>query len=272
MAEPIQSPPSSADEPTLPPTDEILPPEPEALPRTDLLGHDDEEEASAPSPKPHRGWLWQGKVLPAFWTVGAALSLLLNIILIIVLLVLARQLFTLKALVRDQVLGGLAENFRKMDAAVIRAEIEVNDTIPVNFELPVQFDLPVETTTTVLLSEDTFIQGARVDLRTGGLIIQDAPADIVLPAGTALPIHLSIVVPVDTIVPVDTRIPIHLTVPVAIPLEETELHEPFVGLQQVVDPYLDLLDQTPDSWDEALCGPDGGGPLCFLAPWLGGGR
>ena len=227
------------------------------------------DEAQGPSPA---RWLWQGKIGPAFWTVGALLSVVLNIVLIVALLLVARELFALKALVRDQVLGGLAENFRKMDQAVIRTEVVVNDIIPVNFELPVQFDLPVETTTTVRLSADTFIQGARVDLRTGGLIIQDAPADIILPAGTELPIHLSIVVPVDTIVPVDTRIPISLKVPVAIPLSETELHEPFVGLQQVVEPYLNLLDQTPNSWEEALCGDQGQGLLCFLAPWLSGGR
>ncbi len=230
-------------------------------------------DANAPatsSSRVGRRWLWQGRLGPAFWTVGSLLSVILNIVLIVIVLILARELFTLKSLVRDQVLGGLAENFRKMDEAVIRTEVIVNDTIPVNFELPVQFDLPVETTTMVVLTDDTYIQGARVDLRTGGLVIEDAPADIILPAGTQLPIHLAITVPVDTIVPVDTRIPISLRVPVAIPLAETELHEPFVGLQQVVEPYLELLDKTPNSWHEALCGKEQGGPLCFLAPWLEG--
>ncbi len=262
MSDPAQNPPSPDN---LPPADQVLPPEGEALPPIAL------------SPEPPRRsrtprWLWQGKLGPAFWTVGAALSFLLNIILIVTLLVLARELFALKALVRDQVLGGLATNFQKMDQAVIRTEVVVNDTIPIDFDLPVRFDLPVDTTTTVVLSEDTFIRGARVDLYTGGLTITNAPADIVLPAGTELPIRLSIVVPVDTVIPVQADIPITLTVPVAIPLDETELHEPFVGLQKVVEPYLNLLDQAPDSWEEALCGPDGHGPLCFLAPWLGGGR
>jgi len=230
-----------------------------------------QRSSSSSAPRIPR-WLWQGKICPAFWTLGAALSFLLNIILIVTLLLVARELFAVKALVRNQVLGGLATNFQKMDEAVIRTEVVVNDTIPVKFDLPVRFDLPVHTVTTVELTEDTLIHDARVDLRTGGLVITDAPADIVLPAGTELPIRLSIVVPVDTIVPVDTRIPVTLKVPVSIPLAETELHEPFVGLQKVVEPYLNLLDQAPDSWEEALCGEDGQGLWCFLAPWLSGGR
>ncbi len=206
-----------------------------------------------PSPEHEHGsawprWLWQGRFGPAFWTLGALFSFALNIVLIVTVLLLLQHVFTLKALVQDQLLGGLAENFRKMDEAVIRTEVVVNDTIPVQFELPVQFDLPVETETVVVLTRDTSIRGARVDLRTGGLLIQNAPADIVLPAGTELPVRLSIVVPVNTIVPVDTRIPVTLRVPVAIPLRETELHEPFVGLQRVLEPYQRLLEGLPDAW------------------------
>ncbi|NPA06205.1 MAG: hypothetical protein GXO54_02240 [Chloroflexi bacterium] len=207
--------------------------------------------AQAPSPEREHTWprwLWQGRLGPAFWTLGALFSFALNIALIVAVLLLLRQVFVLKTLVQDQLLGGLVENFRKMDEAVIRTEVVVNDTIPVQFDLPVQFELPVETETVVVLTQDTSIRGARVDLRTGGLIIQNAPADIVLPAGTKLPIRLSIVVPVNTVVPVDTRIPVTLRVPVAIPLRETELHEPFVGLQRVLEPYQHLLEGLPDAW------------------------
>ena len=278
--------PHAASDP-LPSTEEVLPPDDHALPAAALPPNEGEEQpapaatpappAAEPSPKTPRRrrlprWLWQGKLGPAFWTVGAALSFLLNIVLIVALLVLARELFALKGLVQHQMLGGLASNFQKMDEAVIRTEVVVNDTIPIDFDLPVRFDLPVNTTTTVVLTEDTFIREARVNLRTGGLVITDAPTDIVLPAGTELPIRLSIVVPVDTVIPVQADIPITLKVPVAIPLRETELHEPFVGLQEVVSPYLNLLERAPDSWREALCGPDGRGRLCFLAPWLSGER
>ncbi len=183
--------------------------------------------------------LWQGKVLPAFWTVSSAISMAVNVILIAVLLIVGKQLFALKSAV-SPLLDGLNDNFVLMDNAVIATRVEVHD------QIPVVFDLPVDTDTNVVLSQDVVIRNARVNLMTGGLVIQSAPADIVLPKGTVLPIHLSIVVPVNTQVPVD------LDVPVNIPLKETELHRPFVGLQQVVAPYKALLDGVPSSWD-ALC-------------------
>jgi hypothetical protein len=51
-------------------------------------------------------------------------------------------------------------------------------------------------------------------------------------------------------VPVDASIPITLNVPVDIPLEQTELHRPFVGLQQVVSPYYWLLQPQIDSVEQ----------------------
>lgn len=185
--------------------------------------------------------------LPAFWTVASILSMIVNVILIIILLILGRELFTLKALVGDQLLGGLYNNFILMDEAHIKT------TILVETEVPVQFTLPVVTDTTVQLTEDTRIDGARVTLNTGGLNILSAPTNIILPAGTNLPIALNITVPVDT------TIPIVLEVPVDIPLAETELHEPFVGLQDVVGPYYKMLADLPNAQEI---------PLCKSATWL----
>jgi hypothetical protein len=172
----------------------------------------------------------------------------------VILLVLGRQLFALKDLVNRQLVGGLHENFVLMDQARISTTVQVNDTIPV------QFDLPVNTTTVVRLTENTRNRGATVNLTTGGLTIRNAPANIVLPAGTELPIALDIVVPVNTTVPVE------LTVPVEIPLNQTELHKPFVGLQNVISPYQGLLSELPGSWQETpLCAVDFG-----LCDWLSG--
>ncbi|MEJ2759558.1 MAG: hypothetical protein P8046_13840, partial [Anaerolineales bacterium] len=84
-------------------------------------------------------------------------------------------------------------------------------------------------------------------LNTGGLNIVQAPTDIILPKGTALPIKLNLTVPVDT------EIPISISVPVEIPLNETELHEPFVGLQEVISPYYWMLIDQPNSWPQAKC-------------------
>lgn len=180
--------------------------------------------------------------MPAFWTVASLLSLIVNVILVAVVIALAGQLFSLRAVVKDQLIGGLATNFQLMDQAHIKTTVNVSTNVPA------KFILPVETKTTVTLTKDTTIKTARVTLSTGGLQISGAPTTIVLPAGTELPVELNIDVPVDQ------QIPVSLTVPVDIALNQTDLHKPFIGLQDVVRPYKTLLDQTPGSWEELICG------------------
>ena len=107
--------------------------------------------------------LWQGKIGPAFWTIAGLFSLTLNVILILVLILAGRELFALKQVVSDQLISGLYDNFVLMDEAVISTMVQVEDTIPV------QFTLPVKTSTSVVLTEDTLLQNATVDLATGGL-------------------------------------------------------------------------------------------------------
>ncbi|MBE0696954.1 MAG: hypothetical protein IH586_08520, partial [Anaerolineaceae bacterium] len=98
---------------------------------------------------------------------------------------------------------------------------------------------------------DTLISQATVyNLDAGPLTISQATMNIVLPAGSHLPVKL------DLIVPVDQKIPVNLMVDVDIPLNQTDLHEPFVGLQLVVKPYYTLLSDPPNTWQEALCGPN----------------
>jgi hypothetical protein len=198
------------------------------------------EAAPKPAPKPLRFG-------PPFWTITGILSLIVNLILIVALLALAGQLFTLKKLVQNQLLGGLYENFVLMDQAHIRT------TIPVNTTVPAKFDLALKTNTVVVLTESTTLENARVAyLSTGGLTIVDAPATIVLAEGTRLPVAL------DLSVPVDQQIPVSLNVNVDIPLSQTDLHTPFVGLQEVVRPYYRMLEDIPDNWAEVLCGPNPG--------------
>jgi len=55
-------------------------------------------------------------------------------------------------------------------------------------------------------------------------------------------------------VPVTTTVPINLNVPVDIPLQQTELHKPFIGLQQVVAPFYQMLQpQIKAPQDIPLC-------------------
>ncbi len=92
---------------------------------------------------------WQGKFVPAFWTISGLISLAVNVILIVILLILARELFNLKGLISNQLIGGLYENFVKMEQAVIETSVMVDSTIPVvntiavNDTIPVQFILPL---------------------------------------------------------------------------------------------------------------------------------
>lgn len=168
---------------------------------------------------------------------GSILSIILNVVLIIIVIILGVNLFTWKKVLEDMV-GGLYYNFILMDQATIVSTVEVDA------DMPVEFELPLKQETTVRLTKATKIDGARVTLSTGGLNIVNAPADIVLSEGTILPVEL------DLVVPVNTTIPVQITVPVNIPLDETELHAPFVGLQDVVSPIYWWLDNLPDSWWE----------------------
>jgi hypothetical protein len=189
-----------------------------------------------------RRLIWDGKIGPAFWTITGIVSLTVNVILVVLLISMGQQIFTLRSIVQDHVLGGLYANFKLMDEAHIRT------VIPVSTEVPAKFDLPLSTTTIVVLTEDTKIQGMTIaNLNAGALYISHAKADITFPAGSELPVRL------DLIVPVDQKIPVELEVMVDIPLNQTDLHEPFVGLQEVVKPYYTLLSDLPDSWQAVVC-------------------
>jgi hypothetical protein len=197
------------------------------------------------------------RVMPAFWTISSVLSLIVNVVLIAVLIVVGREIFFLRAVVGDGVLGGLFSNFQKMDAAHIRTTIQVNETITVKDTIPVQFTLPLEQDTVVTLVEDTHVNQTTIYLN--GVPV---PLNLILPKGTKLGISLNLDVPVDQTIPIELEVPVHLTVPVDIPLDQTELHEPFTGLQAVVSPYYEITSDMPATWEDIpFCGP-GSSWLC----------
>jgi hypothetical protein len=202
-------------------------------------------ESQAPAPKTSRF-----KFGPAFWTIASVISMTINIVVLIVLLLLLKVLGGPKAtlsLAQDQaagLLGGLHQNFVKMDAAHIKTQIHVAK------EIPVQFTLNVSGPTNVTLSQDVLIDGALVTVQTGGLNIVNARARIVLPVGTLLPIYID-----NLVVPVDQKVLAELDVPVDIPLNQTELHEPFVGLQKVVEPYYCFLEPSLTVNGSSVCPP-----------------
>ena len=187
------------------------------------------------------------KFLPAFWTIASVMSFTVNIVLLIVLLILLQMLGAIQLTADDQIsglLGGLYNNFVKMDEANIKTNIHVEK------EIPVQFTLNVSGPTNVTLTSDVTIDGALVTVQTGGLNIVNARARIVLPTGTLLPINIE-----NLLVPVDQKVLAVLDVPVDIPLDQTELHEPFTGLQQVVRPWYCLIEPNALLNNTQVCSP-----------------
>lgn len=188
------------------------------------------------------------KFLRALWTWTSVISIAFNVVILIVVFLALSLIRNFKIpenidiMVLNHLLSGLYSNFELMDAAKISA------TIPVQDQIPVQFDLEINQATTVTLSEDVTIRGAYVVINTPVIDI-NAPAVVTLPAGTNLPIILNLVVPVDK------QVPVNLNVGVDIPLSQTELHTPFVGLQEVVKPLYCLVEPAASS---SLTGA----PLC----------
>jgi hypothetical protein len=156
--------------------------------------------------------------------------LIVNAILVGVLFIMYGQINNLKTTV-NSLLGGLYGNFVKMDQA------SINTTILVNAQIPLDFNLPVSQNTQVVLTSDVSIPKAHVVINTGVLNI-NAQASVTLPAGTNLPIALNLNIPVQS------TIPVSLQVPVSIPLNQSELHEPFTGLQTSLRPLYCMFNKN----------------------------
>ena len=218
---------------------------PQPVPASSVSELSETAEPSAPKPRGRRL-----KLLPAFWTIASVMSLTVNIILIVALLIMLQMFGAIQGmqLYADTqisgLLGGLYTNFVKMDEANIRTNIHVEK------EIPVQFSLNVSGPTDVTLSRPVTINGALVTVQTGGLNIVNARATIVLPQGLVLPIDIQ-----NLVVPVDQKVLAVLDVPVDIPLDQTELHEPFVGLQKVVEPWYCLLEPGATLNGLQVCSP-----------------
>lgn len=198
--------------------------------------------SSPPEPEPKGS---RYKFMPAFWTIASVISLTVNMVLIIILLIVFQMLGTIQNTADDQVsglLGGLYTNFVKMDQATIAANIPVDATLPLNIVVPVQ------ATTRITLAEPAVIPNAHVRINTGALNI-DADAQITLPANTPFMVNL------DFPLTVQNTIPVHLDVPVNIPLNQTQLHEPFVGLQLVVKPWYCLVERSALVDGVQVCSP-----------------
>jgi len=200
---------------------------------------------------------YQGKFLPAFWTVACIFSLVVNIILIAALISFGRHFFALKALVSDGLVNGLSSNLALMDKAHIVTTIPVKTTVQLQDSLPVVFDLPLKQDTQVTLASDTDVSGTTL------INLAPVPLDFTLPAGTPLNINLDMTIPVSQSVPVDITVPVSLLVPLDLAVDQTDLHQSIVGLQSTLEPYQDVLGTSFNSpQDISFCNQWWSGWLC----------
>ncbi len=183
---------------------------------------------------------WQGKPWQAFKNFAIIFSFAVNAIFLIVLLVAAPLIIPIVNDVAEPLVGGLNDSFVQMGQARISRTIEVNDVIPIAFTLPLSTETVVTTTAAVPLQVP-----AEFILPDNGGTIRGIVA-IELPANLPLPVQLALEVPVDQ------QIPVALSVDVNIPLQETELGQPFSQLQQLFAPLDRLLTSLPSSNAELL--------------------
>jgi hypothetical protein len=222
--------------PTMPPAASKLPPSKQPEPQ--MTTQDDKPQAVQDKPR-------REKFLRALWTLASLISMIFNVVIIIVVVVAFWAYRDIKlpegvgVTTLNKLLSGLYSNFEKLDRATIKT------VIPVDAQIPLDISVPVQTTTQITLSDSVVIPNAQVVINTGGLNI-NSNARVTLPAGTPLTVNLNFNLPVQT------SIPVHLDVPVNIPMKDTELHEPFVGLQDVVQPLYCMVDPNAANLDGQL--------------------
>ena len=205
-------------------------------------------------------FFYQGKFLPAFWTVTAIFSLMVNIIFIALLIIFGHFFFELKGLVADGLVTDLSNNLALMDKAHIVTTVPVETTVQLQDNLPVVFDLPINQNIQLSMTEDTTISGATIYLNNTPVL-----TDLTLPAGTPIQTNLDITIPVSQSIPVDVTVPVTLLVPIDLAIDQTDLHQSIVGLQGAIEPYRVLLGSNfTKTEDFSLCNQWWSGWLCRI--------
>jgi hypothetical protein len=203
---------------------------------------------------------YQGKYLPAFWTVACIFSLMVNILLVAILISFGHNIFALKAIIANGLVDGTSESLALMDKAHIVTTIPVETSVQLQDNLPVVFDLPINQTTQLSLVQDTRITGAYIYLN--GTAVS---TDLTLPAKTLVQANFDMTIPVDTSIPMSVTVPVSLQVPVDIAIEQTDLHQSIIGLQGVIEPYKAVMGSAFNSpKDFSLCNQWWSGWMCGI--------
>jgi hypothetical protein len=203
---------------------------------------------------------YQGRYLPAFWTVASIFSLMVNLILIALLIGIGRNFFSIKSEIAKGLVNSASENLALMDQAHIVTSVPVQTVIQLKDDLPVNFTIPVNQNTQILLAQDTRITGAYIYLNNTAVL-----TDLTLPAHTPIQVSMNMSVPVDTSVPISMTVPVSMQVPVDIAIDQTDLHQSILGLQGAIEPYKTLFDSSFNSpSDFPFCNQWWSGWTCIL--------
>lgn len=188
----------------------------------------------------NRNWAWNGKPWQAFKTFAIIFSFIMNFVLLLVLLIAAPLILPIVDEIAEPIVGGLNDSFVDMSTATI------SQTIPLNTQMPISFTLPLEETTSVVVVEDVALQRipAQFVITGGGDGFISGEVYLSLPQGLELPVAL------DLDVAVDQTIPVVMDVPVQIPLNETDLGDPFMRLRSLFEPLDRLIKGLPSTNDE----------------------
>jgi hypothetical protein len=179
-------------------------------------------------------WIWSGKPWQAFKNFAIVFSFIANIFFIILLIAGVTWIIPALKEIAEPMVSGVNDSFTEINEAHIVRSIHVEDTIPINF------DLPVSTTTEVTIIEPVpmAVPTNFVLPGDGGTI--NGTVFFELPTGTVLPVQL------DIMVPVRQSVPVELSVEVDIPIDETELDEPFDKLRSIFGPLGTVLYGLPE--------------------------
>jgi hypothetical protein len=203
---------------------------------------------------------YQGKYLPAFWTIACIFSLLVNIILIAVLISFGHHFFELKALISNGLVTEASNSLVMMDQAHIVTTVPVETTVQLQDNLPVVFDLPINQDTQLSLVQDVRISGAYIYLNNTAV-----STDLTLPAKTPILANLNLTIPVSTTVPVNITVPVTMQVPVDIAIDQTDLHQSIVGLQGAIEPYKAVMGSAFNSPEDfSICNHWWTGWMCRI--------
>lgn len=178
-------------------------------------------------------WIWSGKPWNAFRNFAIIFSFAANIFFIVLLIAGTSLILPAIKDIAAPMVSGVNQSFADLNQAHIVRKIEIDE------ELPIQFDVPLSTATEVTILEAVPMAVPTNFVLPGGGGTINGTVYFDLPPGTVLPVQL------DLEVPVNETVPVKLAVDVDIPIEETELDDPFGDLQSIFGPLDDLLKRLP---------------------------